>query len=465
MLSVFLLKGSIMQFFKISLLCAMLLMSALPTFAQSADQRVIYINDAQEVIALTPATNEQSVLLAYQTEFARAYGLHVAPDQQHVAIFLRLWDQAALDSGQPSVRGFRLFIVRISDAAVLLDQDLLPEGYTDTGSNMLGDPTFEMIRALGEIKWSPDGQQVAYISGQSGTADLWTFNVATQETTQRDSNPDVAAFINWSPDGSTIIFSRLETFGTGGGYTLNEVDRVTLTDNSVTPIPLAEPASSQGISIIGWLDAERVLYAPVSFIAGASGLYELNLTTLAATEILPREVEMSIPVFDAETQSAAFIIPDLGMETVYDPGAYVWSASAEQPIQVRTGTFYFAERITSGLFLLQAFDATYVYDVRTPTLMTLPPNDFGAFVAPSGQHVVLYRADGVYVSSLSADDASLIWNGEAQVPVWSADGNFFYSFGITEQGAGLLQFDVVKRSYQLLDTRMAVNSPIATVGE
>ncbi|NJL96038.1 MAG: hypothetical protein HC915_21045, partial [Anaerolineae bacterium] len=69
--------------------------------------------------------------------------------------------------------------------------------------------------------------------------------------------------------------------------------------------------------------------------------------------------------------------------------------------------------------------------------------------------------DQALVSRLSSPDPAPIWTGQGQVPLWSPEGSFFYTYGITEQGAGLLAVDVTNRTLTIVDSRMAVTSPLA----
>lgn len=57
--------------------------------------------------------------------------------------------------------------------------------------------------------WSPDGSQIAYVSTETGKADIYVFDLGSQTTRQLTFTPDVFVFNqrpSWSPDSSKIVF-------------------------------------------------------------------------------------------------------------------------------------------------------------------------------------------------------------------------------------------------------------------
>lgn len=420
---------------------------------------VFYINDAFEVIALNPITSEQKILrtLENPAERTRAYGLHPSPDGTALAVFVRTSDFSIPDEQ------VRLYVIRVADAALLLEQNLFPEGYIFPADAPLRDPNYELTRAVGEIVWSPDSRSVAFISGHTGNAEVFAYDVTNQTLLQVSNLPQTAAFIHWSPDSQTLIFSEVVTFGTGSGDEMAGVYAANLTNGTVQPLNFGDERIQQ-ITVLGWLDSQTFWFSPLNFLVGANGIYSLNLTTGTAVPLLPYEVEITVPVYDSATGAFAFVVPDVGIEQILVKGAYLLTSTANAPVFLQSGTFYFAQRVREGVFQFEGADGSFLTNVTNPQLTPLPASDFGAFVSPGADAVVLFRSDGVYLSNLSADNASLVLSGEIQVPLWSSDGNFFYTFGFASEGAGLLQFDAINRTVRLLDSRMAINSPIAIAG-
>ncbi|MEU6084081.1 amidohydrolase family protein [Streptomyces sp. NPDC047108] len=54
--------------------------------------------------------------------------------------------------------------------------------------------------------WAPDGRSLVYVSDRSGTANLWTYDVATGRTERLTDLPDAQLAPRWSPDGSRIAY-------------------------------------------------------------------------------------------------------------------------------------------------------------------------------------------------------------------------------------------------------------------
>ncbi|MFN8423656.1 MAG: hypothetical protein U0470_09865 [Anaerolineae bacterium] len=59
------------------------------------------------------------------------------------------------------------------------------------------------------LVWSPDGAQLAFISGETGQHDLW---VASLDGKARQVTNDVKREINpmWSPDGKRLFWTSLD---------------------------------------------------------------------------------------------------------------------------------------------------------------------------------------------------------------------------------------------------------------
>jgi hypothetical protein len=438
-------------------LLLILALPGMPLYAQSDDGHVvIYVNDAGEIVSRNPVTSTMNVLLRVENPLDHAFGFHVSPDGSHLAVFTRR------NNPDPQNITFHLNVIHMDSGEVILDQNLLPPDYVYPVIERAGDPTFELTRALGEVIWSPDGRYVAFISGQAGSADVFTFEPGNRELLQRSNLPETSAFMSWNPSGTRLSFSALNSFGSGEGYQVSGFYALSLADGELQTIPLPEPAASSGLTVVGWLDDARLVYAPLNFaVYGANGIFSLDLTTLESSELVPARMATNIPIMDTPSGVMAFVVPEVG-EVNLVPGAYVFLPGAELPALVSAETaFYTVERVRPGLFQFESAAGSLLMNVADQLLQPLPANDFGAFVSPAADAVVLARTDGVYVSSLSEDDASLVWAEETQVPIWSPDGTVYYSFGFAPEGAGLIAVDVVNRTVRLLDDRMLVNSPRA----
>src|SRR5262245_9101817 len=55
--------------------------------------------------------------------------------------------------------------------------------------------------------WSPDSRTIAFVTGRSGSREIWTIPVAGGEATQITTFPVDVDNLRWSPKGSHIAFS------------------------------------------------------------------------------------------------------------------------------------------------------------------------------------------------------------------------------------------------------------------
>ncbi|MEV6314506.1 hypothetical protein [Streptomyces sp. NPDC051776] len=54
--------------------------------------------------------------------------------------------------------------------------------------------------------WAPDGRSLVYVSDRAGTANLWTYDVATGTSERLTDLPNAQLAPRWSPDGSRIAY-------------------------------------------------------------------------------------------------------------------------------------------------------------------------------------------------------------------------------------------------------------------
>ena len=97
-----------------------------------------------------------------------------------------------------------------------------------------------------DLKWSPQGNKLAVISDQntSSQGDIFVMSTDGSDVAQITNHPSLESGVDWSPDGSRLVFARQSQIWTIQADGTNEVQLTTGTDK-------AEPLwSPDGHSIV-----------------------------------------------------------------------------------------------------------------------------------------------------------------------------------------------------------------------
>lgn len=91
------------------------------------------------------------------------------------------------------------------------------------------------VRSAASPAISPDGSRVAYLSNQSGTAQLWLISAEGGAPRQLTRYDDRVAFAAWSPNGRTLAFAKDASGNERFQLFLLDVESGTVTDISCRP--------------------------------------------------------------------------------------------------------------------------------------------------------------------------------------------------------------------------------------
>lgn len=417
--------------------------------AQSTPLYIVYIND-QAGLSLIALSSEgwsapQPFVAAIDLP---VYALHASPDGQKIAVIYA----QPYANGSPVV----LKVFSVPDAALLFEQNLLPANLPIFTEPDLGNPSYEMARAVTTAAWSPDGQRLAFVSGQDGiSANVYLVDFAANPTpTLLENYAGAAAFLSWSPDGNWLTYSDLETFGGAGYvsqgiYAIHTADGQTLTLDNGTLYP-------NDVTRVGWRGTDTLLFSPPSYTAGARGLYGWNLSNGTTTAYLPETSENTLPVYDPVSDIAAFAVPSQAISLVFEPGIYVMALASNTPVQITTGDWYDVRLVGSPYFQAVGGMGEILINGQTYQQNSLPVGELGTFVTPNLSGAVAYFNDGIQLSGLDGSNPAKLPIEGALPPTWSPDGQWFITYGFTSSGAGLLSVDVSTQVATLLDTSAAI---------
>lgn len=431
-----------------------------PVHGQFSGERsaIIYANTQGGLSIITIENGEFStprLLMPATNPASSEYRLVAAPSGGYIAVFRR-YDVTA-----------DLSILTLPEGTSVFSQHLLPENFQLPASAEVGDTATELWHALGTMAWSPDSTRLAFVSGQAGdTADLRVVSVPAGEMQALEAEPGAAALPEWSPTGKWLVYSDLQTFGGEAGFLSQGIFALGMVaENSGQVIRLELPAAYPNDGIrVGWRDAETMLFAPRSFIAGARGLYSWHIPTNNVQSHLPETLEMSVPVYAPVGDIAAFIVRDLGANNPLAAGFYLSRLGIDAPIQIFEGEFFQVRLVNNAYFQLAGRNGELLLNAVSLEETVLPAGDIATYLSPDAVYVVAYFADVMRISQVAGTQSIDLPVREALIPDWLPGGGIFVTYGIDSSGAGLLAVNVVNGSVTLLDTEAAENGLRVIVG-
>ncbi len=144
-----------------------------------------------------------------------------------------------------------------------------------------GEPGFEIARAissLDNLAWSPDGRRLAFTSALNGSnADLYVYNLDTEQLQKLSTEPGQAILPTWSPDGQYLLYSGVDSLGTGAGYGMAGVWAAPLDGTESRGLDLTE--NSGGERHVGWFGPDTAIRYTFTTRCGYNNLRAVNIIT------------------------------------------------------------------------------------------------------------------------------------------------------------------------------------------
>lgn len=162
--------------------------------------------------------------------------------------------------------------------------------------------TLTALEQPGAVRWSPNGQKLAFIGAQDGlSTDLYVYDRRTKETLRLTSGPYEVSAPIWSPDGQWLVTSEMEKLD--NQWQVREVWAFSIYSKEARRL-YTPPENSQAEHFIAWLNNNILLTCSES-AENLFGLREVRLDRTAPRERLAGPFEEV--VIDPQSQTLLFV--------------------------------------------------------------------------------------------------------------------------------------------------------------
>lgn len=277
------------------------------------------------------------------------------------------------------------------------------------------------------MSWSPDGRYLAFIAAIDGpSADLYVYDIQTDQVSRLTDGPNQAVFMEWSPDGRWIVHMEATDFFTGIGGFAWLLSPKAIWAASVDGSEVKKLYDVEGVVelIMGWRAPSVFVVLSSHGSSPPSGLRSVDINSGRIFGLYEHEV---YPVAaDDRTGAVAYVAIPM-REGPEEHGLYLLRAGEDSPIKIDVGKWVIPEQVVwfpeTGLFYAQLGREIVVFDssgeIRTTFEEgTLPaPSPDGKWLAfarrdGTGEQpgLRLYTSDGEFLRDLSRERVSgLIW--------------------------------------------------------
>ena len=302
------------------------------------------------------------------------------------------------------------------------------------------DPDMEAMRAVVEqpsLAFSPDGRFLAFMGAIDGpSSDLYLYALDTDEITRLTDGPSQAFQPAWSPDGTYIVHTGVQGFGTGAGYAMSGV-WASRADNTDT-VTLYDPSGSGDEILLGWVDDGTFVVYSWGPICGSHRVRTFNIETQQSTMLW--EESFQAIAFDPSEKVVLLTSHDGECGPKAGVGTHIVPTNGSAPLRILETT---GPQITwsehARLFLASGdFGAGVIaVDARGQFIDLDMPQGAQVFpaVAP-GSRDLAWKGDALWVGPLLGsieNPPQAIFNEPVYTVTWTPDGQaviFFADSGL-----------------------------------
>jgi dipeptidyl aminopeptidase/acylaminoacyl peptidase len=294
-----------------------------------------------------------------------------------------------------------------------------------------GSQTFELPEALGEMQWSPDGQQLAWVEGQDGAeANIHIWDAASREIVELPDETGYPSRLRWSPDGANIAYVAIESFLSDDGPTSNVIYIADTDGSSAAAADVS--TDSQHLWLIDWIDTTSFVWSPFDRRAGALGLYLYDVKEHESTPLVDTDQPISVAAWDAISEILAFAVPVLDRseeappQPGLSPGAYVIREAGQSPEQLLEADNLYGVDFTLPGYLAVGNDIVVRLDNNEQLLLSeLRRVDY----SPNGLYALGERSSQTFVRDLRSAEDDLVVQLYYLDGIWLDNQNFIAQVG------------------------------------
>lgn len=306
-----------------------------------------------------------------------------------------------------------------------------------------GDPAFEASRAIqsdSNLAWSPDATRLAFVAARDGeSTDVYLFDRSDNSVTRLTHEAGHAADLHWSPDGQTLQYLSIHTFGTGAGAAM---EGLWVYDFQGKQAQLLETLESNGEDFLAWTDNSHFLMASWSPICESYNLRLVNAARLLSQVIV--DGCFTGIAYDPTQKHGMFAVTEFNTENCncgqpLDAGLMLFGEGVGYPVADEFGykkfellNAYTVRFIAQGnLFLIYGDDGQpFVFNDQLSN-MDIPAevSGFSPYSSPTGDNWAWSSPvqNGLWITERNMNPVELspLFRG---VPLWSPDGQTIYFY-------------------------------------